>query len=198
MVKSAITVLLALLCLLLVKANIDTFRAPQPAQEAETTPIKKSAPKKIRPQYPFDLNPTIPPQLPDLSSGYLFNAQRFLAKEARSSTTAKNDGQNIRMEDVVFQGAILGDGYQKALVSYRLSPQQAVRPSQPDHLTKSIGRPQKITLAVGDQLGGYTVTEITLNFILFEKGSATIKRTLFDSNKKRQQVAPQPPTSSAP
>ncbi len=194
MVKSATTALLALLCLLLVKANIDTFRAPPASQEGGIGQARKVSSTKTSSQQPLDLNPRMSPQVPDLGSGYLFNAQRFLAKEARPVTTDKGYDQNIRLDDVVFSGAILGEGYKKALVSYRLTKRTGVQTKRPVP-QRPAGRTTKtVQLAEGDELGGYTVKEIAADFILFIKGSDTIKKTLFDPDKKRQRLAPRPLT----
>ncbi len=197
MVKPAITAILALLCLVLVKANIDTFRTAPPALETEIKSSKGGA-KRISPIQPLNLNPKTNRQLPDLSSGYLFNTARFLAKDARTSPTGTGYGQNIRIDDVVFSGAILGDGYKKALVSYSPGPQATARTVRSGPKTQAPSGQQTILLAEGDQLGGYTVKEIAADFILFVKGSDTIKKLLFDPDKKRQQVKPQPTSSSAP
>lgn len=199
MIKPAITVLLALLCLLLLKANIDAFRSLPLSREIEMASPQKGSAKKIRTQQPLNLNPTLSPQLPDLNSGYIFNAQRFLAKDSRIAKAGLGLGQNIRIEDVVFNGALLGEGYKIALVSYSLAPNTRVRVAgnrrsqTPDQ--KSSGTVQ---LKVGDEIGGYTVKEITADFITFMKGSDTIKKTLFDPNKNRQLLAPRPASTQAP
>jgi hypothetical protein len=197
MVKPAIAALLVLLCLLLVKANIDTFRTTPMAEETGNGLEKKTSTKKVSPLQPLNLNPAVSPQVPDLSNGYLFNAQRFLAKDARPSNADKGTGQNIRVDDVVFNGALLAKGYKKALVSYTLSPKQEIRPGRPGSKSQDNRRQGTLQLGVGDQLGGYTVKEISADFILFMKGSDTIKKTLFDPAKERQPTAPRP-TSVAP
>ncbi|MBU0680661.1 MAG: hypothetical protein KKD73_04480 [Proteobacteria bacterium] len=196
MIKPAIVALLVFLCLLLVKANIDTFRTTPMAEETESTLEKKTSTKKISPLQPLTLNPSVSPQVPDLSNGYLFNAQRFLAKDARPSNADKGTGQNIRPDDVVFNGALLGEGYKKALVSYTLGTKQEIRPGRPGPKSQDNRRQGTLQLGVGDQLGGYTVKEISADFILFMKGSDTIKKTLFDPAKERQPAAPRPPSAA--
>lgn len=200
MVKTAIIALLTLLGLLLFKANIDTFRGASSSHETELVQAPKGGSKKISPQPPLNLNPTKHPQLPDLSAGYLFSAERFLAKDARQSKMGKGYGQNIRMEDVFFSGAILGEGYKKAIVSYTLGQQptnRAIRPGS-NTRTQHASRPESVQLEVGDQLGGYTVKEITSDFISFMKGSDIIQKTLFDPDKKRPLLTPRPPTAPQP
>jgi hypothetical protein len=199
MLKPAITALLALLCLFLVKANVDTFRTPLPLpQEADSVSVKKKSAKKIGTKDPVLLNPVIPRQLPDLNSGYLFNAERFLAKETRSTSSNKGQGKNIRIEDVVFSGALLGEGYKKALVTYDPGPQPIARTTRGAPRRQAVKESQTILLTEGDELAGYTLKEITPDFILFTKGSDTIKKTLFDPDKKRQQLSPRPQSSPTP
>lgn len=198
MIKPAVTTLLALLCLWLIKANVDTFRPAPPLQEMESTPTKKGPARKMAPSPPLILNPTMRPQLPDLSSGYLFSAERFLAKDARPSKSGKGYGQNIRVEDVVFNGAIIGQGVKKGIVSYSPAPAPTSRTTKTGPQSPSGSRPQTVQLEVGDSLGGYTVKDIAPDFILFVKGSDTITKTLFDPDKKRQQVAPLPTASTPP
>ncbi|PLX51193.1 MAG: hypothetical protein C0613_00895 [Desulfobulbaceae bacterium] len=193
MIKPVLSTALVLLCLLLIKANIDTFRA-SPAQLAETPAASsEKRSRTLRPPAPLNLNPRLnSQQLPDLHSGYIFNTERFLAKESRQTKTGKGYGQNIRMEDVVFNGAIIGPGFTKALVSYQTASRQTPRPIRSAPTGAVADQARTVQLEVDDQLGGYTVQEITADFILFSKGSDTIKKPLFDIEKERQQVAPQP------
>ncbi len=199
MIKPALTVLLALLCLLLVKANFDTFRVSPMGPETAVAPAKKNGQKKMSPLQPLNLNPILRSQVPDLNNGYLFNTERFLAKDARAIKTGKGFGNNIRVEDIVFSGAILGEGYKKALVSYSPGAKQEIRPSRVGAKAASTKRMETIQLNEGDQFGGYTVKEIAVDFILFVKGSDTIKKTLFDPDKERQLLSPRatspPPTA---
>lgn len=199
MVKTSIIVLLSVLSLLLCKANIDTFRMTSSSLKNEINHVQKESSKKSTPP-PLNLNPKVEPQLPDLNKGYIFNAQRFLAKDSRPSKAGKGYDQNIRIDDVVFSGALLGEGYKKALVTYPLAPKptsRAIRPGGPQAQPPS-GRSETAQLEIGDQLGGYTVKEITSDFISFIKGSDTIKKTLFDPDKTRRLSTPRPQTSSEP
>ncbi|MEN8257563.1 MAG: hypothetical protein ABFS09_06835 [Thermodesulfobacteriota bacterium] len=197
MVKPAITTLLALLCLLLIKANIDTFRITPASQQDIVEATKKDRSKRIKIQEPLKLNPAIKPSLPDLNSDYLFNAERFLAKESQPGKAGKGYGNNIRMDDVVFSGAILGEGYQKAIVSYLIKAKTAAQIKRAGPKAKAPSRRKTTLLEVGEELGGYTVTEIATDFILFMKGSDTIKKMLFDPDKNRRQVAPRKKTPAA-
>ena len=198
MVKPALTALLAITCLFLVKANIDTFRAPSSDQETSAV-TKKGSTKKSSPIKPLGLNPRVSPKAPDLGSGYLFNAERFLAKGTPAAKTGKGYGQNIRMDDVVFSGAILGEGYKKALVSYRVAPTPVPRSTKRPATKKNPGKGEEtVQLTVGDTLAGYTVKDITSDFILFIKGSDSIKKTLFDPSKKRQQLPSRPANIKVP
>ncbi len=198
MVKQAITALLAILCLLLVKANIDTFKASPDLQQETGEAVKKGSSKKIKAREPLQLNPTIKRTLPDLGTGYLFNAERFLAKGTKPGKAGKGFGSNIRMDDVVFSGAILGEGYKKAIVSYRIRAKTAAQIKRAGPTAKAPDQAKTVQLEEGDQLGGYKVKEITSDYILFSKGSDTIKKTLFDPDKDRQKVAPRKKTPPVP
>ncbi len=194
MLRPALATLLVLLLLLLIKANIDTFRSVPPRQERESAAREEGSVKKISPPPPITLNPPRRTDLPDLSSNYIFNAQRFLAEQERLGQTAQDSGQDIRPEDIVFNGAIISEGYKKALVSYSLSSPLGSRTRQSASQSQAAtARPsQTIQLTVGDELGGYIVTEITPDFILFEKGSETLKKTLFNPEKPRRDVTSRP------
>jgi hypothetical protein len=196
MIKAALVALLGILALLLVKATFDTLvdRPPARPSEAVTTSIAK----KSSPRPPLRPNPVIAPGLPDLNAGYLFNSQRFLAKENRADAADKGPDHTIRPEDVVFNGALLGQGYRTALVSYTLAPKQEIRPGRPGPASQTSRRQGSIQLGIGDELGGYTVTEITADFILFSKAGETIKKTLFDSDKQRHQATSRRPPAGAP
>ena len=199
MVKQAITAALAILCLLLVKATIDTFRASPALQQDVNEVVKKDEVKKTKVREPLELNPAIKATLPDLGTGYLFNAERFLAKgSSRLDKAGKGSGDNIRMDDVVFSGAILGEGYKKAIVSYQIKAKTAAQIKRAGPRAKAPDSKETIQLEVGDQLGGYKVKEITSDFILFAKGSDTIKKTLFDPGKDRQKMAPRKNTPPTP
>ena len=106
MVKPALNALLVIFCLLLVKANITTFRPPSAVPKEEVATNKNSA-KKIGPLQPILFNPQRGRELPDLSSAYLFNGERFLAQEIQGSKIGTGHGQDIQIEDVVFNGALL-------------------------------------------------------------------------------------------
>lgn len=196
MIKAALVALLSILALLLVKANINTIvirPTAKPSQAVVKDVVKKSSPRPaLRP------NPVMPARLPDLNAGYLFNSQRFLAQETRAGATDKGPDHSIRPEDVVFNGALLGQGHHKALVSYTLAPKQEIRPGRPGPAAQTSRRQGSIQLGIGDELGGYTVTEITADFILFSKGSETIKKTLFDPDKERHQATTRRPPAGAP
>ncbi|MDR9500585.1 MAG: hypothetical protein RI601_02190 [Desulfurivibrionaceae bacterium] len=197
--RPALATLLVLLLLLLIKANIDTFRSAPPRQERESAARKEGGRKKISPP-PITLNPPIRTDLPDLSSNYIFNVQRFLAEEERLGQTAQDSAHDIRPEDIVFNGALISEGYKKALVSYRLSSPSDRRTRQSGPQRQAARPSQTIRLTVGDELDGYIVTEITPDFILFEKGPETLKKTLFDPEKPRRDVTsrPTPPPALVP
>ncbi len=138
----------------------------------------------------LSLNPKITQPLPNLNQGYLFNSERF----RKSASTSVNDhnGQKINMESLQYNGSIIVGASRKALISYtngktartatRINKTTS-RANNPGTQAKSDRTSQIISL--GESIGGYTVSEVEPLQVTFTRGSHTVTKDLFSTEKKR-------------
>ena len=136
--------------------------------------------------------PQVPAQLPDLNQGYLFNAERFLSGEEEETGAAEAEleetGPAIDMEKLFYSGSIIIGDIRKGLVvfedpDFNLRQKETTRSAKAR--SKSTSKTKYAQLAVNDQLGGFSVTEVEADHITFEKGGQSIEKMLHDSNKTR-------------
>ncbi len=125
--------------------------------------------------------PRPPATLPDLSQGYLFNAERNI-KGAEGN--GQETGAQVNIDTVVYSGSLVMGKKAKAILSYAKASASKVKQRQ-----------QSLTVSLGDTVSGYTVSEILPDKIIFSRGSEKIEKLLHDPNKQRTVVKPSSPVA---
>jgi hypothetical protein len=168
-----------------------------PLDQLKTTSKKTKETRAIPPQQPaIRFNPVPPAVLPDLDAGYIFNESRTAGSRREEELTGKKTpGINIR--EAFYVGSIIIGDTPKGMLSYpaagMTTPQ--VRPGIP----RSGGAGMKqIMVEKGDDVGGYTVSEILPGKIVFTKDSETVEKFLNDPDKKRSIPPPSSPSAGQP
>ncbi len=137
--------------------------------------------------------PLTPSSLPDLKTGYLFNADRLLVgeeeKKKAENLAAGNDlGIQADIKTVTYSGSIIGDNLKQAIIvvpgvkKSRASKTRSVRRKKTSSRQKNV---QNVLVKEGDLLSGYTVASISTEKIVFEKGDQKVEKLLYDPSKKR-------------
>jgi len=149
---------------------------------------QKAAPAPVLPGKVIS-QPTVPEVLPDLKSGYLFNAERQLAGEVKKNGAGEGNDLGIQtdIQAVVYSGSIIGDTFRQAIIAVpgakgMISKAKSLRwrkTSRPSANSKSI------RVKEGDVLSGYTVVDISPDKIVFEKGAEKVEKLLYDPDKQR-------------
>ncbi len=199
MYRNIIAIALSLSFILLAREGIESFRSVD-MQEAPVKVKKQDKSKdKKRPVVPnLQFYPSVPSPLPDLYAGYLFNEERFLEKEGDKDKEEPKDESGtelaVDIETVYYTGSIIIGNLRKGLISYspKRTPAAAKKTKRP--VKKPASRQKSIKyaqLVAGDSLSGYKVVSVEADRIVFEKGSETVEKMLYDSEKKR--IVPPPP-----
>lgn len=151
-----------------------------PLQAIKAAPAKgQQQPAPERPAIEF--YPAVP-TLPDLHLGYLFNAERALAGRGKGGNTVAA----ANVHELVYAGSIIMGKTSKALLSFPVASQGGdARPGAPAR-----GGSAYFHVAPGDSVGGYTVSEILPQKIVFKKGGEVVEKLLHDPRKQRSTVAP--------
>ncbi len=181
--KFVITLLLFLLLLAQVGAMV-VILAPDekppalPAKEGldKEKPVP-AAGKRIA------LQPAPPARLPDLHEGYIFNAARSF--KAGGAETPGQKVENIDLAKIQYTGSIITAKSTKGLLSHPTgaAPAQVqIRGRAPLPMAPRQGFLQVV---VGDSVGGYKVTEILPEKIVFSRGGEKIEKLLYERNKVR-------------
>ena len=183
--RIAIIGLIALLPLwgvgLLQQRGADSLEPPEAKQRA----TKKTA----RQNKPLSLNPKVPSPLPNLNQGYLFNQARFL-KSGNGDPNGQSN-QHINMESLQYNGSIIIGETRKALISYTDGAKTSQRIKKTPSRTprKNTSPKQQTTskvVTLGESIGGYTVSQVEPLQLTFTRGSHTITKDLFSTEKKRK------------
>lgn len=160
-------------------------------QESESiVPAVKAVKKPAAPggtQKQVSFYPQVPARLPDLTQGYLFNADRFLASEEKGEQVEEvKDGVKLDMDQLFYAGSIIIGDNRKGLVSYvDLQAKKTGKKTTSKKKKRSASKKKYAQLKINDQLGGYTVTEVEADHITFERGGKSIEKMLHDSSKAR-------------
>ncbi|MEN8141509.1 MAG: hypothetical protein ABFR97_09835 [Thermodesulfobacteriota bacterium] len=196
MVKMIGAALLALLCLLLLKVNVDTLLSARVVEMPEVKRGKKEQLPRQEKLGPF--NPRLPKTLPDLNSGYLFNAERHIdtGQAAGDEQEGQGEAAHVNVYEVSYDGSLIAGDVRLGLISY---PLQQARKSR--RKTRSSRGAQRGSLRVqlGNKVGGYKVEAIEVERILFRKGEEEVEKFLNDNEKLRTKVSrPAPGKRPAP
>jgi hypothetical protein len=207
MLKLIATIILGLSFIFLLKECIVSLRsgnlpAPPPAAEEK---------KQAKPQAAFQAEkgvsfyPAVPPALPDLNKGYLFNEERSLegaadAAGADETEEGAADSPVVDMETVFYAGSIIIGETRKGLVTFptpAIPARKTVRPQK--GAAPAAAAPQKqrnyAQLVAGDSFSGYKVIAVEADRIVFQKGEETVEKLLNDPKKSRI-AAPAPPPAA--
>lgn len=161
--------------------------------EPEPVPHKKSPAKTIHKDanIAIRLNPKVMSSAPNLSQGYLFNHERFL-KSADTDVNAQNQ-KNINMETLRYNGSIIMGTTRKALISYSSGKtsktvKRVARNNTRPSTKKKASTPEYVSMviALGETVGGYTVSEVEPLQLTFTRGSHTVTKDLFSKEKQRK------------
>lgn len=147
---------------------------------------------------PLALNPQVPPLLPDLRQGYLFNEQRQLAEDSGEEGKNADESQElastqVNLDTLNYTGSLIVGNTRKGLVSFSiLQPEQSER--SPGRI-RSISREQKSNtetaiVSENEEFYDLRVASIQPDKIVFTKSGSTIEKMLYAPDKKR--VAPPP------
>ncbi len=133
----------------------------------------------------------MPRSLPNLHSGYLFNADRHLDGGVADGEGAGLDGRDeaphVNVYEVSFDGSLIYGNIRKGLISYPL--QKTSRSSRIRSKSKVSSRraPKRasLQLELGDKVGGYAVQAIEVDQIIFVRGSEKVIKSIHDEEKIR-------------
>ena len=190
MTRLAIAAILFISLFVMMRGIATTWRGSNLPESAVVSqrpgPASSAVPKKII------FQPKVPETLPDLKTGYLFNAERLLVgngtKNGEEGVAASNDlGIQTDIQAVIYSGSIIGDTFRQAILAVP-SAKSAVHSVRSFRWRKT-SRPstniKNIRVKEGDVLSGYTVAAISPEKIIFEKGAEKVEKLLYDPDKKR-------------
>jgi len=181
MYKKTAFIILTLFFIFLIREAITTWQgsydfSPSPRKKNIATTPGKAIQKA-------DFYPSLPDPLPDLTEGYLFNKKRQLETEQEGSPK-KSQEAVISMGDLVYRGSIITGASRKALVSYKEIVEQ-------DTPFTTGGKKQRTTglkyavLGISDKLGGYRLTTLEPERLIFQQDGETVEKLLYDRNQNR-------------
>jgi hypothetical protein len=207
MFKQIVVSILTISLFLLVWEGVMSWQEPEstvpPEKAIKKTAVPGGTPKQVA------FYPQVPKKLPDLNQGYLFNEERFLASADAEEKVEKveepTDGVKLDMDQLFYAGSIIIGDNRKGLVSYVDLQDKSVKKKKKTSKTKkgSFSKKKYAQVKINDQLGGYTVTELEADHIIFERGGKSIEKSLHDSSKvrikpaARKKVVPSRKTSTS-
>lgn len=192
MIRLAITIGLFLSLVFLARGMVVTLKT-DPLKGVEKVKKEKRSSRPVPIIKPVRFYPPPPPVLPDLGSGYLFNEERALAGKVIEESPGGGQELAVNINDVFYVGSVITDEYRKGIVSYpEIKTPATTGRRQPRQATAAAAKMQQAFLVLGDTLGGYKVTEVEPDRIVFTRGAETVEKLLNDPDKKRKTVAPQP------
>ena len=191
MIRLFITIGLCLSLVFMARGMVVTMKTDPLQTVAKHKKQKRGRPVPIF--KPIRFYPPPPPVLPDLSSGYIFIEGRTIASK-NDVEESQNGQQDIRVNinDVFYVGSVITDKYRKGIVSYPVSktPAPTIKGRRVSSKATRQAKTEQAFLVQGDTLGGYKVTEVAADRIVFKKDNETIEKLLNDPDKKRKTVAP--------
>jgi len=152
---------------------------------------------------PIRFYPPPPPVLPDLNTNYLFNEERAIAGNLAEQGAGGQQEAAVNIKDVFYVGSVITGESRKGIVSYPGSKTPAPAPTTRTRgrrvptVTSAESAMEQTFLSPGDSFGGYKVTEVEADRIVFKKGAEVIEKMLNDPDKKRKTVTPQPPRANS-
>ena len=178
----------------------EVLKTYQSSLEGTIPPVEKKEKKTGLKQWSQKIrfNPIVPSPLPDLYDGYLFNKERYLAEqdEEGKKETAEKDVE-VDLDVVMYTGSIISGTVIKGIITYP-EPQQAKTKSRTSRSwkrkkTKLSRSKKRVTRIVepGDVVGGYQISAIEAERIVFAKNKEQVEKKLYDPEKKRI-VVPKP------
>jgi hypothetical protein len=193
-VKITISLLLLVSLGIMILEIIQTWQSPVIKAALSIKKVEKNAKLNPKPQK-VSFYPSVLAKTPNLNEGYIFNEERYLPdpdKEDESASNEKGEGLKIDFENVMYNGSLIIGDEAKALLSYP-EPKKAPVKQNRNFRQKSSKRIKKLkgrktarkTVMTGDVIGGYRVTSIQPDMIVFRKGEERIKKMLNDPEKKR-------------
>lgn len=151
---------------------------------------KKSGPRHKQKKISF--YPSVPSPMPDLYDGYLFNEERHLADpEEKVEEDIAEEGVDLDLDAVMYTGSIIIGNMVKGLITYPEPQQKIVKPRNYRNKSRKKTRlpldKKRVSKTVqpGDVVGGFRISSIVPEKIVFIKGKEQIEKMLYDSEKKR-------------
>ena len=208
MIRPAIAIVLLLSAILMMRGVAKDWHR---TTLVKPTSAKQAAPEAAALPPAKDLVAPVPASLPDLRTGYLFNQERMLASPKSSAGGEDKGGAadfevkpglGVSLDQISYAGSLIAKGFTRAVVVYPAAKQTHAAPPHP-----VMGRPpsrppesgdEHAQLGVGDQVEGYTLTEIEPSKLIFTKGEETVEKPLYDATKKRLPPPPKPPAAGPP
>lgn len=198
MIRYGAIALLFLSVFLMIRGISETWKnkaLPSSTVTGKQSPLGESVGEDII------FNPTLSPDMPDFKVGYLFNEQRVLEEDKgpapvpEEENLAGNDlGIQTNINETTYSGAIIGDTFKKAIITFTPAPEPAATKGKTSRLSrrtqtpkKSSGALQTTQLEEGDLISGYKVASIGPDKIVFTKAEEVIEKYIYDPNKKRAQ-----------
>jgi len=178
--------------------KIEIPKMPDVSQKKKTS----AAPERQN----LAVNPQVPVLMPDLNTGYLFNAQRSITEqegeEAASDESDVQGQSQVNMESLVYAGSIIIGDLRKGMVSFSLQ-EEAPTPTAPRRRgSPMVRRPapkadmQYATVDEGDDFYGFKVASVQPDRIIFSKNGTNVEKMLYDPDKERTvAAAPNRPAS---
>lgn len=170
-----------------------------PLDQLKISPKKPKEARAIPPQQPaIRFNPVPPAVLPDLDAGYVFNESRTAGSRKEEEQTGKKT-PGINIKESFYVGSVIAGETPKGMIAYPAAGTAAT----PQQVRPGGARPggagmKQILVEKGDDVGGYTVSEILPEKIVFTKDSETVEKFLNDPDKKRSIPPPSSPAAGQP
>ena len=156
---------------------------------------EKKRPAALAERQNFVFTPQVPALIPDLNTGYLFNAQRSIteeeAEEQAPDGSIEDGSSQVNMDTLVYAGSIIVGDLRKGMISFSLKEEKLAPPAR---LRR--GRPvprrqapktamENATVEEGEDFYGFKVSSVQPEKILFSKNGTNIEKPLYDPNKQR-------------
>jgi len=198
MIRLGSIILLSISVIFMIKTVSDTWDNKPSFEQVFEEQKQDEAPIVV------EENPVSTPQIqttiPDLNIGYLFNEARLLEEKTEAGPSPSKDdleggdtGIKTDINSVTYSGSVITDSFRKAIVTYTAAPQP--KTSVTDKKARSSRRKKRVVprrtskatlmLMEGELIGGYKVTAIAPDKIVFSKGEEVIEKNIYDQNKKR-------------
>lgn len=195
MIRTGSIIILILSVFFMIKGISETWKSGLASPPDVTKKQQEVTPEKAEPELTF--NPVVPQVLPDLKSGYLFNAERLLAEvdkkdvELQTDMLASEEGVKTNIDDVTYSGALITDTFRWAIITYSAAPLSAKVDKKKRTSRRRRGRrpasktTETTKVMEGDFVGGYKVASIESDRIIFSKAGETVEKYIYDPNKNR-------------